>query len=159
MQRKQETCSQTIKQWWHEPHVLPSELSKVTIPRMCSLNTQNNDLWTFLDHIGTRKLPCPAWRRSWWWKYDVYSRKTKFFSPWPLFLWLWNCSSQFSEQLSLACPLESLLSILYYEIHFLSITLSLTKFFLGQDKGTWASVSPDTRWMVLIKRQWVQVPS
>ena len=29
MQQKRETCPQTIKQWWHEAHILPSELDKL----------------------------------------------------------------------------------------------------------------------------------
>ena len=61
-------------------------------------------LWQcWLDHIGTRKLPCPTWGRNWWGKHDVYSRKTKkIFSPSPLFLWLWKCnplSTQGSDSL------------------------------------------------------------
>ena len=31
--------AQTIKLWWQEPHILPSELSKLMIPRTCSLHT------------------------------------------------------------------------------------------------------------------------
>ena len=27
---------QTIKQWWSETHILPSEVSKLVIPRTCS---------------------------------------------------------------------------------------------------------------------------
>ena len=39
MQPKHEICPQTIKQWWHETHILPSELRKLIIPRTCSLHT------------------------------------------------------------------------------------------------------------------------
>ena len=31
--------AQTIKLWWQEPHILPSKLSKLMIPRACSLHT------------------------------------------------------------------------------------------------------------------------
>ena len=56
-----------------------------------SAHLKSINLWTYLDHVRTIKLPCPTWRRRWWWKPGVYSRKTKmFFSPSPLFLWLWN---------------------------------------------------------------------
>ena len=32
IRQKHETCSQTIEQWWHEAHILPSELSKLMNP-------------------------------------------------------------------------------------------------------------------------------
>ena len=48
---------------------------------MLSAQMKNSNLWTSLDHVGTRKLPCSTWRRSWGWKHDIYSRKTKNFFP------------------------------------------------------------------------------
>ena len=39
MKQKRETCSQTTKQWWYETRILPSKLSKLMIPRACSLHT------------------------------------------------------------------------------------------------------------------------
>ena len=57
---------------------------------------KNNNLWTQLDHTGTKTLPCSTWRRSWWWKHDVYS-KDKVFSPFLLFLCPLSSSVLFSH--------------------------------------------------------------
>ena len=48
---------------------------------MLSVQIKNNNLWTLLDSVGTRKLPCSTWRRGWGWKHDIYLRKTKNFFP------------------------------------------------------------------------------
>ena len=43
IRQKHETCSQTIEQWWHEAHILPSELSKLMNPYdMLSAHINNN---------------------------------------------------------------------------------------------------------------------
>lgn len=44
MQEKHEDMPQTIKQWWHETYVLPSEVNKLMIPRTCfSAHTKNKN--------------------------------------------------------------------------------------------------------------------
>ena len=40
----------------------------------------------------------------------------------------------------------------------MSITLSITESVCVETQRTWASVSPDTRWVILNKKTWVQVP-
>ena len=71
--------------------------------------------------------------RSWGWKHDVYSRKTKkVFSPCPLFLWLWNCSPATSQGTSFLPTWKThKCSILIN--HFLSITLFFGELFLHWD--------------------------
>ena len=44
MQQKHETCPKTIKQWWHETYILPSELSKLMTPKTCSLSPRTFSL-------------------------------------------------------------------------------------------------------------------
>ena len=45
---------------------------------------KNNNLWTQLDHTGTKTLPCSTWRRSWWWKHSVqFSHSVMSNSLWP----------------------------------------------------------------------------
>ena len=34
-----------------------------------------------LDHVGTRKLPCSTWRRSWWWKHDFTQERQRSSPP------------------------------------------------------------------------------
>ena len=54
MQQKHETCPQTIKQWWHETHILPNELSQLMIPRTCSsAHTKNKNIRKGWHYIKT----------------------------------------------------------------------------------------------------------
>ena len=39
MKQKHETCPQAMKQWWNETYILPSELSKIMTPRICSIKS------------------------------------------------------------------------------------------------------------------------
>ena len=53
MQQKHETCPKTIKQWWHETPILPSEVSKLMIPRtLSSAHTKNKNIrerWRYTE--------------------------------------------------------------------------------------------------------------
>ena len=45
MQQKHEKHPQTIKQWWDETHILPSEVTNLMIPRICfSAHTKNKNI-------------------------------------------------------------------------------------------------------------------
>ena len=45
LQQKCATCPQTIKQWWTETHILPSEVGKLMIPSACfSVHTKNKNI-------------------------------------------------------------------------------------------------------------------
>ena len=39
------TCPQSIKQWWCETHILPSEFSELMTPRTCSVHTQKTIIY------------------------------------------------------------------------------------------------------------------
>ena len=81
---------------------------------MLSAHIQNSHLWTQLDYVETR-----TWRRSWWWKHDVYSRKTKKgFSP-----------SHFSFDYKTVAKHP----VLFIINHSLPVTLPLAELFLFWD--------------------------
>lgn len=99
---------------------------------------------SWLDQVGIRKLPCPVWRRNWWWKLNVYlTMKKVAFSPSPIFFLIINCSplSTWCAALSHppACKPYNHLSLIN---HFLFITLPLTKFFLYWNLPNWSSLEP-----------------
>ena len=56
MQQKHEMWPQTIKQWWHETHILPSELSKLTILQFSSVPQSCPTLCDPMDY-STPGLP------------------------------------------------------------------------------------------------------
>ena len=100
-----------------DTHILFSKLNKVMIFRTCSLHAHvhantHTHIYIYIYAIicgpsftmwGQEN--CPA--RSWGWKHDVYSRKTKkVFSLCPLFLWLWNCSPATSQGTSFLPPVR-----------------------------------------------------
>ena len=127
-------------------HIKTNTLRKGDISKWKTWNNVSIVPWqSWLDHVGTRKLPCPIWRRSWWWTRDVYSRMRKkvVFSPSPLFLWLQNCSPLSSQGLAPsrppACKPHKRPILIN---HCLSITLTLAEFFLHWDMKDRAPWSP-----------------
>ena len=90
---------------------LPSGVNKLMTPKICPVPTKKpsfmerwifkmkdlhcTETWKYYskmlwqswpDHIVTRKRPHLTWGRNRWRKPDTYLRKTKMFSPFPLFL-------------------------------------------------------------------------
>ena len=91
------------------------------------------------------------------------------FTPWrkwsspppspPHFLWLWNCSPLNprgrAPQPAHLCLLQA--TYINKSISFLSLCLLLNSFY-AETQSTWASVSPDSRWVIPMKWRWVGVP-
>ena len=85
-QQKHETYPQTIKEQWPETHILPSEvmvlwalktktkgkdgfilkpeLFTIVAVYYCCLAHLHSSWQPQFDCVGTRKLPCPTWRRN-----------------------------------------------------------------------------------------------
>ena len=98
------------------------------------------------DHIGTRKLSRSTWRRSWCWKHDDYSRKRSS-SSLPCFSFPYKIIAQEILKVwhSLACPLESLISVLFWWITSYLLLCLLLNYFLCwdiKDSGTRSSLEP-----------------
>ena len=89
MEQKHKTCPQTIKQWWLETHILPRELSKLMIPRTCSLHRFKKSTIICEPNLTMQgqenSLPNLEEELMMATDDDIYSRKTKKFS-FPLFL-------------------------------------------------------------------------
>ena len=72
-------CSLTLTSPYVSLLFLPNLIRSTFVlsPCLWSLN------WTCTDdHVEKRKLPHTTWKRSWWWKHDVYSRMRKWsYSP------------------------------------------------------------------------------
>ena len=66
MEQKHETCPKTIKQWWNETHILPSELSKWMSPRThSSACTENKNIRKkYKRKQKYKEINIIKW---WWW--------------------------------------------------------------------------------------------
>ena len=96
---------------------------------------------------GTSKLPYPIWGRNWWWRNDVYSRKTKKVLLHPAFTLLIKLKPTKFLGSSIshppACKPHQLPVLIN---HFLSTTLLLLNSPRCWHKGLWYRRSLETSW-------------
>ena len=56
MQHQHGACLQTIKQWGHETHILPNELSELMAPTTCFLHTLKTIIYAKVTFRSERPL-------------------------------------------------------------------------------------------------------